>query len=134
MQWAGGTWWGTNVWDKGGASRAPHCSYFRHQAEYVVWATKERVPCKAAGGHAGVLACGSPRTKQHVAQKPVDVMRWLLEINTGLVFDPFVGSGTSILTADQLGRPCYAGELVPEIAAVCLERLAEAGKKPRLAA
>lgn len=110
LQWAGWTWRGTNVWDKGGASR------------------------KESGGHAGVKFSPSPRDKKHVAQKPVDVMQWLLEINTGLVVDPFVGSGTTILAADKLGRPCYAAEMSPAIAAVCLERLKEAGKRPRLAA
>ncbi len=132
LQWAGWTWRGTNVWDKGGASRAPHCGYFRHQAEYAVWATKGRVPRKASGGHAGVKHAPSPRDKKHVAQKPLDVMQWLLEINTGLVVDPFVGSGTTILAADKLGRPCCAAEMSPAIAAVCLERLAEVGKRPRV--
>jgi len=133
LQWAGWTWRGTNVWDKGGGSRAPHCGYFRHQAEYVVWGTKGRVPRPESGSHAGVMLAPSPRSKRHVAQKPLDVMVWLLSINDGLVVDPFVGSGTTILAADQLGRPCYAAEMSPTIAAVCLERLAEAGKRPRLA-
>ena len=120
------------MWDKGGASRAPHCGYFRHQAEYAVWATNGRVPRKDSGGHAGVMHAPSPRNKRHVAQKPIDVMQWLLAINPGLVVDPFAGSGTTILAADKLRRPCYAAEMSPVIAAECLERLAEHGRRPRV--
>jgi hypothetical protein len=43
-----------------------------------------------------------------------------------------VGSGTTILAADKFGRPCYAAEMSPAIAAVCLERLAAVGKRPRV--
>lgn len=36
-------WRGIIAWDKGRCARAPHKGYFRHQCEYVVWATKENV-------------------------------------------------------------------------------------------
>ena len=103
----------------------------KFKPEYAVWATKGRVPRKDSGGHAGGKFSPSPRDKKHVAQKPLDVMEWLLAINTGLVVDPFVGSGTTILAADKLGRPYYAAEMSPAIAAVWLERLAEVGTRPR---
>jgi len=45
--------------------------------------------------------------KVHPAQKPVEVMRWLINATTRpgeLVCDPFAGSGTTGIAAVQLGR------------------------------
>ena len=45
--------------------------------------------------------------KQHPAQKPLEVMRWLVATTTTpgeLVADPFCGSGTTGIAAVQLGR------------------------------
>ena len=45
--------------------------------------------------------------KQHPAQKPLEVMRWLVAATTTpgeLVADPFCGSGTTGIAAVQLGR------------------------------
>jgi len=42
------------------------------------------------------------------------------------VFDPFVGSGTTIVACQNLGRKCRAIEISPPYAAVALERMATA--------
>ncbi len=39
--------------------------------------------------------------------------------------DPFVGSGSTVIASEQLGRVCYAMELSPYFAQVCLERWAQ---------
>lgn len=52
----------------------------------------------------------------HSTQKPVECMRRPMENNSNpgqAVYDPFVGSGTSIIAAEQTGRSCYAVELNP---------------------
>jgi DNA modification methylase len=38
------------------------------------------------------------------------------------VYDPFVGSGTSIIAAEKAGRRCYALELSPGFCDVAIER------------
>ncbi|HEY8632943.1 MAG TPA: DNA methyltransferase, partial [Candidatus Limnocylindrales bacterium] len=38
------------------------------------------------------------------------------------VLDPFAGSGTTLIAADQLGRRCYAMEIDPRYAQVTIER------------
>lgn len=40
----------------------------------------------------------------------------------GDVYDPFVGSGTTIIAAQRVGRPCYAMEIDPRYVAVAIER------------
>lgn len=51
-----------------------------------------------------------------------------------VIFDPFLGSGTTLLAADQHGRIGYGTELSPKYVAVALERCASKGLTPRLAA
>jgi hypothetical protein len=41
-----------------------------------------------------------------------------------LVYDAFIGSGTTIVAAEQTGRICYGMEIEPKYVAVTLERLA----------
>ena len=48
----------------------------------------------------------------HGTQKPVECHGPTRSRNhTGDVYDPFVGSGTTIIAAEQLGRRCYAMEI-----------------------
>ena len=52
---------------------------------------------------------------------------------TGIVYDPFVGSGTTLIACERLGRKCRAVEISPAYVAVALERMAAMGLEPRLA-
>ena len=48
--------------------------------------------------------------------KPVRLMAYLVANSSGpgeVVLDPFVGSGTTLVACEQLGRTCWAMELVP---------------------
>ena len=50
----------------------------------------------------------------HGTQKPVECMaRPMLNHAARLVYDPFLGSGTTLIAAEQTGRRCFAGELMP---------------------
>jgi DNA modification methylase len=49
-----------------------------------------------------------------------------------VVYDPFCGSGSTIVAAAQLKRVGYGCELDPGYLAVELERLASLGLKPEL--
>jgi DNA modification methylase len=65
----------------------------------------------------------------HSTQKPVECMRRPMENNSSpgqAVFDPFVGSGTSIIAAEQIGRACYAIELNPRYCDVSILRWQDA--------
>ncbi|MDX1968758.1 MAG: site-specific DNA-methyltransferase [Planctomycetaceae bacterium] len=97
------TWRGIIAWDKGGASRAPHKGYVRHQCEYLVWGT--RGPCPAAT-HAGPFpGCYSipvnRKDKHHLTGKPTALLRELVKLvpPNGKILDPFAGSGTTLVAA-----------------------------------
>jgi len=61
----------------------------------------------------------------HSTQKPVECMRRPIENNSSAgqaVYDPFVGSGTTIIAAEMTGRACHALELSPAYCDVVVER------------
>ena len=57
---------------------------------------------------------------------PIELPKTLIEAYTNkgdIVYDPFIGSGTTALACRELGRKCYGSEIVPEIYDECLENL-----------
>lgn len=52
----------------------------------------------------------------HGTQKPVDCMRRPIENNSApddMIYDPFCGSGTTLIAAEMTGRVCFAMEINP---------------------
>lgn len=62
----------------------------------------------------------------HSTQKPVECMARPMRNHSGDVHDPFLGSGTTMLAAQNLGRICYGMELSPGYCAVILDRMQRA--------
>jgi DNA modification methylase len=70
----------------------------------------------------------------HSTQKPVECMaRPIRNHDSEFVYEPFSGSGTTIIACEHLGRKCRAIEISPGYVAVALQRWADAtGKTPSL--
>ena len=61
----------------------------------------------------------------HSTQKPVECMKRPIENNSSpgqAVYEPFSGSGTTIIAAEMTGRACYAIELNPTYVDVAVKR------------
>jgi DNA modification methylase len=61
----------------------------------------------------------------HGTQKPVECMKRPIENNSSpgqAVYEPFSGSGTTIIAAEIAGRSCHAIELAPQYVDVAVER------------
>jgi DNA modification methylase len=61
----------------------------------------------------------------HSTQKPVECMKRPIENNSAPgqpVYEPFSGSGTTIIAAEMTGRQCLAIELAPEYVDVAVQR------------
>ncbi len=75
---------------------------------------------------------------RHGTQKPVACMRRPIENNSSpgqAVYEPFCGSGTTIIAAEMSGRSCHAIELSPAYVDVAVQRWqAFTGEKAVLAA
>ena len=71
----------------------------------------------------------------HSTQKPLECMERPIRNNSkpgDLVYEPFSGSGTTIIACERTGRKCRAIELNPGYVAVAIQRWAdETGKEPR---
>ncbi len=55
-----------------------------------------------------------PETRYHPTQKPLALMKWVIENYTdegATVLDPFAGSGTTLVACAQMGRPCTGYEI-----------------------
>ncbi len=74
-------------------------------------------------------------SKYHATMKPPELVANAINNSTLLsddVYDPFLGSGTTLVACEQTGRIGYGMEIAPEYVAVTLERLVGMGLTPAL--
>ncbi len=62
----------------------------------------------------------------HSTQKPLECMARPIRNHEGDVYEPFAGSGTTLVACQNLNRKCYAIEISENYCAVILERMATA--------
>ena len=65
------------------------------------------------------------RNEYHPTQKPVALADRAMTNSSAagdLVLDPFIGSGTTLIAAEQLGRICYGMDIEPKYVQVTIER------------
>jgi len=120
------------MWDKGGAGLG---SNYANTYECVAFFSK--LPKQTAMGNRpsgqrpvhkpNVLRHNRPSgaDRLHNAAKPVALLRDLIENSTGpgdVVLEPFSGSGSTIIAADQTDRICLAVEIDPGWCDVILQR------------
>ena len=61
-------------------------------------------------------------TGAHGTQKPVECMERPLRNHSGDVYDPFLGSGTTLIAAERQNRTCYGMEISPAYCDVIVRR------------
>jgi len=89
---------------------AQHDFALANRSLYDIW------PCQWA----------SQRPNGHAAEKPVPLLsRLIAESGGGLVLDPFMGSGSTLVAARALGHPCIGIEIEERWCEVAAERLAQ---------
>jgi DNA modification methylase len=124
------------IWNKGRAvlTRTPY--WFAHEPCWFV--RKKNAPWYGKPGE-NTTVWDSPSPKfimggsdeekfDHPTQKPVELMRRPILNHTKreeLVFDPFLGSGTTLAAAEQSGRMCLGIELDPKYVDVAVTRWQE---------
>jgi site-specific DNA-methyltransferase (adenine-specific) len=96
---------------------------FNHWSPVVVYGTP-KFPTDLLSLHA--IAHASPAWIDHPSPKPIALMRWLAEhaSNPGdLILDPFMGSGTTLRAAADLGRRAIGIEINEDYCRIAVERL-----------
>lgn len=68
---------------------------------------------------------GETGSREHPNQKPIIVISGIIDDFSKaeeMVYDPFLGSGTTLIACERLGRKCRAVEISPAYVAVAIQR------------
>jgi len=110
---------------------------YAYKHEPILYAWKEGGHKFYGGFQTSVIEFPKPQSSDlHPTMKPVGLVEKLLtnsSLKDATVYDPFLGSGTTLIACENLNRKCRASEIDPGYVAVTLERWAEhTGKTPEL--
>jgi len=65
------------------------------------------------------------RSEEHPTMKPLSLFARAIKNSSQsaeIIYDPFLGSGTTLIAAEQLGRKCYGMEISPQYCDVIVKR------------
>jgi site-specific DNA-methyltransferase (adenine-specific) len=127
LQAGGWVWRGLVPWAK--TTYRPQAGRFAAQCEHVVWGSAGGMPVDYTDDCLpGFFSAASPREREHITQKPLDVMRRIVQIapKGGVVLDPFMGSGTTGVAAVLEGRGFVGSEQVQSIFNIAHRRITAA--------
>jgi DNA modification methylase len=92
---------------------------------YVFSTNKQPISVKSVTSNFWQVSNTGAQTENHKACFPVELPKKGIDIvakNTGIVFDPFGGSGTTAIACEQTGRNCRLMELDPKYCDVIITR------------
>jgi DNA modification methylase len=64
----------------------------------------------------------------HPTQKPIELLEPLISFSSGkgqMIFDGFLGSGSTLIACEKTNRKCYSMEISPEYVDVAVKRFAD---------
>jgi hypothetical protein len=126
------------VWDKGSAPPAMARNVMNSRFEWLIFLSLHKskgrtiraIPTADFRGTVGNVYAGppqrhNPHSRLHAATFPLHLPLWLIQTfdsQKGIILDPFIGTGTTMLAAEQLGRRCYGIEIEPAYCEIILAR------------
>lgn len=122
------------TWDKGHAAPQIAPGVMASRFEWMVVLGKENatraIPCASWQGTVQSVYCGPPQRNNefasvHAATMPVHVPFWVIGTlcdKATSVYEPFCGTGTTLIACEQLGRSCFGIELSPVYCDVIVKR------------
>jgi DNA modification methylase len=136
LEAAGFAFESTLVWVKNQFVIGMSDYHFRHELILYGWLHNGAHFWIGDRSQDSVFDVDKPHTSDlHPTTKPVELIARMVVNSTRpgeVVYDPFCGSGSTIVAAHQLGRIGYGCEIDPGYVAVALERLSLLGLKPEL--
>lgn len=98
-------------------------SWIGNRTQTTVWEVPNLHP-QGGGEEAG-------QQTEHSAQKPVEIMsRPIRNHDAPEIYDPFVGSGTTMIACEKLGRRCFAMDIEPRYVDLAVRRWEEFTGRP----
>lgn len=122
------------IWNKVKPHYGAPMAHYCQKHEPCLYAVKGNAGFSGPSNECTVWDIVQPKVNEHhPTQKPVECMaRPIRNHDSEFVYEPFSGSGTTIIACEQLGRKCRAIEISPAYVAVAIQRWADAtGKTPR---
>ena len=126
------------VWDKGRAQPVMSRNVLNGRFEFLLFLTRRRSKGRTPrtlftadfrGTVSNVYTAPpqqhNPYHAVHAATFPLHLPLWLMQTFDsagGAVFDPFLGTGTTLMACEQLGRTCYGMEIEPAYCDLLLRR------------
>jgi DNA modification methylase len=114
------------IWVKDVFVMGRHDYHYRH--EPILYGWKDGAAHQFAGGRNQDTVWEIPRprrSEEHPTMKPVELVARALRNSSRpreMVYEPFAGSGTTVIAAEQTDRRCVAIEIDPRYAQVAIER------------
>jgi len=132
------------IWDKTNAAPAAAKRVMDSRFEFVLIFSQKAnraIGTREFRGMVHNVYTGNPQRKNeyacsHAATFPVDFPEHFIKTFTNddeLIFEPFTGTGTTIIACERLGRKCRAVEISPAYVAVAIQRWVDVtGGKPEV--
>ena len=111
------------IWDRGGSINFSD-AFFLQNYEVIYLIAKPKFKLAPKASHIGaVWRVGPEQDNDHPAPFPIAIPERCIEsTHEGDVYDPFVGSGTTLIAAERQNRTCYAMELEPQYVDMAIAR------------
>lgn len=120
------------IWDKGDSGLGSNYANTYECVGFFMKLPKQKVMGGRPSGQRSVYKPNMMRhnrvtgkDRMHNAAKPVALMRDLIENSSepgDIVLDPFGGSGSTLIAAEQTGRACFAVEIDPGCCDIIVKR------------
>lgn len=104
-------------------------SSYKHEMCAYGWKKGKKHPWYGGRKNTTVWEFDNPiKSEEHPTMKPVPLISYCIlnsSKNNDLVLDPFLGSGTTLISSEQTGRICYGMEIEPKYCDVIVNRYAK---------
>lgn len=117
------------IWQKNRGILTRSMYMWQHEPCFFGWVKGKKPPRTKEPMRSTIWAIDTipngPERPDHPTPKPVEVFTIPMGQHTGpgdICYEPFAGSGTQIVAAEQLGRRCFAVEISPHYCDVIVRR------------
>ena len=114
------------IWDRGGMINFSGSFYAPNTERIFIIAKPKWKPIKECLGFGEVWRISPKENNLHPAPFPVELAKKVISSNNGeTILDPFMGSGTTLVAAKELGRKAIGIEIEEKYCEIAVRRLAQ---------